>query len=151
MTLARAQRAIAKLKKNATAAPSPYANINALEQNEYVETPEYPPIQDLSLAARKQREKQHVYDKIQKLNTVEEKQLALNMPRYYGFKCVMMNEDKFPYNSMPLVQHYTRTRFFGTETLPEVYNSTQEDAGLVVKEIKSQIEDAICIENEGVE
>lgn len=147
MNLVRVHRTLPKLRKlSARSYSQP-----ALDHNEYTETPEYPPIVDLSLQARKFREREAVREKIKKVNTVEEKQIALNMPRYYGWKCVILNEDKVPYNAMPFVQYYTRTHFIPTDELPDIYSETASAADLVVKEIKSNIEDVILMEHEGIE
>ncbi|KAG7300263.1 hypothetical protein JYU34_015833 [Plutella xylostella] len=128
-----------------------YSQPAILDQNEYTETPEYPPIQDLSLQSRKARERQSVYDKIRKVKTIEEKQIALNMPRYYGWKCIMLTDQKVPYNAMPVIQFYTRSHFIQSEKLPDTYTETEAIASDIVKEIKSDVEDIIAIEHEGVE
>ncbi|XP_041980674.1 28S ribosomal protein S30, mitochondrial [Aricia agestis] len=130
-----------------------YSTVQAplVDENEYTEKPIYPPILDMSLEARKRRNRQKTYDNIKALNTVEEKQIALNMPRYYGFKCVSLNETRVPYNALPLVQHYTKSHLKITDKLPDIYNETSQVADLVVQDIKSLVEDSILIENEGVE
>ncbi|XP_052752185.1 28S ribosomal protein S30, mitochondrial [Galleria mellonella] len=128
-----------------------YSQAALLDQNEYTETPEYPPILDMSLKARKLREREKLHEKIKNVNTVEEKQIALNMPRYYGWKCVMLHEDKVPYNAMPMIQCYTRSHFIPIEKLPPTYTESALTAEIVVKEIKNLVEDAICIEHEGVD
>lgn len=148
MLLLRVHRSFPKLKKFTTRQSSQVAAYN---QDEYTETPEYPPIVDISLKARKSREQQAVHEKIRKLNTVEEKQIGLNMPRYYGFRSVMFKDDKVPYNAMPLVQCYTRTHFKLMDKLPDSYLETAAAADLTVKDIKSFVEDAIIIENEKIE
>lgn len=148
MYLNKVHRTFPKLKKLIT---RPQSQVAIAEQNEYTETPEYPPILDMSLQGRKLRERQALHQKIREINTVEEKQIALNMPRYYGWKCVMFNEDKVPYNAMPIVQYYTRSHFISVDKLPEYYNETDAAADTVVKEIKGLIEEAILIENNGVE
>ncbi|XP_050349705.1 28S ribosomal protein S30, mitochondrial [Nymphalis io] len=128
-----------------------YAQAIQAEESEYTEAPVYPPILDMSLQARKLREREAVHKKIEKINTVEEKQIALNMPRYYGWKCVILNDDKVPYNALPLVQHYTRTSFNYLDKLPDIYSQSSTVADAVVQEIKPYIEECIAIENEGVE
>ncbi|KAF9422467.1 hypothetical protein HW555_001865 [Spodoptera exigua] len=148
MYLNRVHRTFPKLKKLLTRQQSQAALV---EQNEYTDTPEYPPILDMSLQGKKLRERQELHRKIQAINTVEEKQIALNMPRYYGWKCILFNEDKVPYNAMPLVQYYTRSHFIPIDKLPEYYNETGEAADAVVQEIKDLIEEAILIENGGVD
>ncbi|CAF4825944.1 unnamed protein product [Pieris macdunnoughi] len=127
-----------------------YAQVALTEENEYTETPNYPQIQDMSLQARKLRKRQAVYEKIKKINTVEEKQIALNMPRYYGWPCIMLGDDRFPYSAMPLVQFYTRTHFKPIETLPTSYSETSELANSIVNEIKSHVEDCIVMENDSI-
>lgn len=148
MHLARLHRSIPKLK-NIFSKQSSQAAV--LDQDDYTETPEYPPILDLSLKGRKKRERESLFTKIKEINTIEEKQIALNMPRFYGWKSVMLREDKIPYNAMPLVQCYTRSHLILSEKLPETYAETEQIADDVSKEIKSQIEDAIAIELSGVE
>lgn len=148
MHLFRLHRSFPKLKEF-TARQS--SQVAAFNQDEYTETPEYPPIVDMSLKGRKLREQQAVHEKIRKLNTVEEKQIGLNMPRYYGFRSVMFKDDKVPYNAMPLVQCYTRTYFKLIDKLPDPYLETAAAADLTVKDIKSFVEDAIVIENEKIE
>ncbi|CAG9790897.1 unnamed protein product [Diatraea saccharalis] len=119
-------------------------------QNEYSDTPEYPEILDNSLQGRKIRVREALFEKIKQLETVEEKQIALNMPRFYGWKCVMLRDDKIPFNAMPLVQCYTRSHFIPVENLPDAYCDTVKPAEEICKEVKSFIEDAISIEMEGV-
>jgi small subunit ribosomal protein S30 len=83
----------------------------ALQQEVTKNEVEYPPIQDLSYPARRSRKIQQWYDKIQRCPTIEEKIIELNIKRYYGYKCIMMNEKRFPYNPMPFVQYVTKTDF----------------------------------------
>lgn len=148
MHLARLHRSIPKLKTTFTRTSSQVA---VVERDEYVDNPVYPPILDTSLKGRKKREREELFRKIRQLNTVEEKQIALNMPRYYGWKSVIFSDDKVPYNAMPLVQCYTRSQFIPMEKLPVVYAETEELADEVVKEVKGQIEDAIAFEFQNVE
>lgn len=128
-----------------------YSTITALEESEYTETPEYPPILDMTREGKLLRRRQSFQSKIQELNTIEEKQIALNMPRYYGWQCIMLNNDKVPYNAMPLVQYYTRSHFIPVAKLPEAYNEIEQQASNILQEIKPQIEDAIAIELTDVE
>ncbi|XP_061400054.1 large ribosomal subunit protein mL65 [Musca vetustissima] len=92
--------------KNALAATQ-----KAADNDEYWETPQYPEIKDTSFAGRKQDEARSWHEQIQKTPTVEEKLIKINMPRYYGYKVVHMNEERLPYNCLPAIQHYTRTHF----------------------------------------
>jgi small subunit ribosomal protein S30 len=147
MHLLRIHRTFSKLKNTLSRCNSQAA---LLDQNEYTETPEYPPILDMSLAARQKRQRETLFEKIRNINTVEEKQIALNMPRYYGWKCVMFKEDRIPYNAMPLVQCYTRSHFITVDKLPDSYAETSAAAEEISKEIKTYIEDAILMELDGV-
>lgn len=148
MHLIKVHRTFPKLRYLFTRSSSQVATQN---QDEYTDTPEYPPILDMSLRARKLRQRQTIHQKIQQINTVEEKQIGLNMPRYYGWRCVMLKENDVPYNAMPMIQCYTRTHFKPMDKLPEVYDETAATAEVAVKEVKTLIEDAIAFEMEGVE
>ncbi|XP_034671093.1 28S ribosomal protein S30, mitochondrial [Drosophila subobscura] len=77
--------------------------------NENSPEPEYPPIRDLTYKAVKRREAGDWHEEIRKVPTVEEKLIKVNMPRYYGYKVVDFNDNKIPYNALPVTQHYTRT------------------------------------------
>jgi small subunit ribosomal protein S30 len=72
---------------------------------------EYPPIIDSTYIARQNRKKLETYERIKKCPTIEEKIIELNMPRYWGFKCLMMGDDWYPYNALPMVRYSTKTDF----------------------------------------
>lgn len=146
--LLRAHRTFPNFRKSISRT---FAQALEAEENEYTDTPVYPPILDMSLQGRKLREREALHQNIQKINTVEEKQIALNMPRYYGWQSIVFNENKIPYNAMPLVQYYTRTHFKQIEKLPDLYTGLSSMSDTVVQEIKTYIEDSIAIEKEGVE
>lgn len=116
-------------------------------ENEYTSTPHYPPILDLSFEKKIERRKEAEYEAIKAVKTVEEKQIKLNMPRYYGFKTHIFTEDYIPYDNLPLSQHITRTHLIVSDTLPEYYNSMQVDN--YVKQIKAKMEELIYMEAEG--
>lgn len=64
------------------------------------------------------------------------------MPKYYGWQVMLLTDQKFPYNALPHVQHYTRTQF--EEGLPKEWTKkTTEQLDGIVSGIKEQIEDAI--------
>lgn len=110
---------------------------------------EYPEILDLSFEAKRQRKKDVLAKRIQTLPTVEEKVMALNMKKYFGYKCIMLNDEKLPYNSLPMIQYSTRTKFNETgEELPEFYTQFNATAGECLPGIKQRIEDAIFFELE---
>ncbi|XP_026845884.1 28S ribosomal protein S30, mitochondrial [Drosophila persimilis] len=85
------------------------AQATSATSNEYSCQPEYPPIRDLTHKALKRREANDWHEEIRKVPTVEEKIIKVNMPRYYGYKVVDFNDNKIPYNALPVTQHYTRT------------------------------------------
>lgn len=116
-------------------------------ESEYTSTPQYPPILDLSLQKRIESKREVKHDEIKAVKTVEEKQIKLNMPRYYGFKTHLFKEEKIPYNNLPLAQHVTRTHLIVDNNLPEFYNNIQIDE--LVKQLKSDIEELILMELEG--
>lgn len=115
----------------------------SLAQSEYTDKPEYPPIEDLSLKVRRQKKIQSWYDKIQNLQTIEEKQIELNMPKYYGYKCHMLNEQKTPYNGLSMIQHRTETVFEEVDNLPEFYNQDEKILSSFVDMLQGNIENSI--------
>lgn len=118
-----------------------------IQDDEYTTRPEYPPILDLSFKAKLKRKKQALHEEIKEVKTVEEKQIKLNMPRYYGFKCYLLNEDTVGYNSLDLVQHITRTHLIQNTSLPDFYKSINVDQ--TVQNLKSEIEEIIITELDG--
>ncbi|XP_967403.2 large ribosomal subunit protein mL65 [Tribolium castaneum] len=115
-----------------------------LQEDEYTATPQYPPILDMSPEKVRERRKEEEYEGIKAVKTVEEKQIKLNMPKYYGFKSYMLYEDYIPYNSLPLIQHVTRTHLIKNENLPNFYNDL--DVTSALNDVKLDIEEAILIE-----
>lgn len=100
----------------------------------------YPPILDLSIKAKKDRETLDMHQKIQALNTVEEKLLALNVPRYYGWDSIVLNENKVPYNFLPLVQNITKTHLHQVKNEVVSAPLTQDKLKQVIDRIKIQLE-----------
>lgn len=117
-------------------------------EEEYTNTPHYPPILDISPDKVRERKKISEHEAIQAVKTVEEKQIKLNMPRYYGFKCYQFHENQIPFNSLPLVQHITRTHLIEGKELPSFYNGLNTDA--LSEKIKNHIEEAILFHHEGL-
>ncbi|RZC39772.1 28S ribosomal protein S30, mitochondrial [Asbolus verrucosus] len=116
------------------------------KEDEYTATPQYPPILDLSPEKVRERAKEEEYEKIKAVKTVEEKQIKLNMPKYYGFKCYMLQENYIPYNSLPLIQYVTKTHLIENAKLPDFYNTiavSDSDA------LKADIEETILFELDG--
>ncbi|XP_018321270.1 39S ribosomal protein S30, mitochondrial [Agrilus planipennis] len=116
-------------------------------ETEYTETPQYPPILNLSPEKKLERKKDAYYEEIKKVKTVEEKQIKLNMPRYYGFKCYMLEEERIPYNNLAFTQHITRTHIIHQNNLPSYYDTINIDSS--IPDIKEDIEEALILEHEG--
>ncbi|XP_044259375.1 28S ribosomal protein S30, mitochondrial isoform X2 [Tribolium madens] len=112
--------------------------------DEYTATPQYPPILDMSPDKIQERKKEALYEEIKAVKTVEEKQIKLNMPKYYGFKSYMLYEDYIPYNSLSLIQHVTRTHLIKNDNLPPFYNDL--DVSTVANDVKTDIEEVILVE-----
>lgn len=123
-------------------------NLSVDVNDEYTKEPQYPPILDLGYKAKKERERLQWHEKIKCLKTVEEKLFAINMPRYYGFKSVMLDDKIFRYNSLPFYQFSTRTSLFDSG-LPEYYNKLNESVDGLLGHIKSDVEDAVLFEYTG--
>jgi len=105
----------------------------------------YPPIRDLSRKGIKNTKIQILCNKIRNLETVEEKIFKINMPRYYGWKTLILNEYKIPYNSLTHAQHITRTHIVKEFGLPDYYNNviSNEQLDDIIQKIKSNVEDNI--------
>lgn len=119
-------------------------------KNEVEDTskPMYLPIEDLSWKAKFKRTKQAWYDKIKSLETVEEKLFEINMPRYYGWKSLIIKEHFIPFDALSHAQYITRTHIVKESGLPEYYNNvvSNEQLDRIVQAIKSDIEDNIIFE-----
>ncbi|CAL1683583.1 unnamed protein product [Lasius platythorax] len=113
------------------------------------EEPVYPPVEDLSLKAKSKRKKQAWHEKIKNIYTVEEKLFELNMPRFYGWKSLFLNEHTIPYNSLSHAQYITRTHVIKESGLPAYYNNviSTEQLDSIVQAIKNDIEDNIIFEH----
>lgn len=120
---------------------------SVLKNEEYTVTPQYPPILDLSYEKKLERRKEAMHEEIKAVKTVEEKQIKLNMPRYYGFKTYMLKENYVPYNNLPLAQHVTKTHLIVNNDLPDYYKTFSTDD--LVSNIKSEVEEIILIELDG--
>lgn len=111
--------------------------------------PLYLPIEDLSYKSRKRREKKAWHEEIKGLETVEEKLFKVNMPRYYGWKLVRLEEDKIPYNTLGYAQYITRTHVMKEPGLPAYYNNviSTEQLDNIVEAVKNNIADDIAFEH----
>lgn len=114
---------------------------------EYTAVPQYPEILELSYSKNQERKKEAWCESVKAVKTVEEKQIKLNIPRYYGFKCYMQLEDIIPYDNLELTQYLTKTHLITGSDLPEYYNNINIDS--IVNAVKSDIEEAILLEHDG--
>lgn len=132
-----------KQKRNSASAVSEVKS----EAKDVVE-PIYLPIEDLSSKSKWKKRKQAWHDEIKSLETVEEKLFKINIPRYYGWKSVILNEHVVPYNSLSYAQYITRTHIVKDSGLPAYYNNviSTEQLDTMVQAIKSDIEDNIIFE-----
>lgn len=124
-----------------------YVTAVKTDNEEYTTVPQYPPILDLSYEKCKERKKAAVHEDFKHVKTVEEKQIKLNMPKYYGFKCYLFKEDFIPYNSLPLCQHITRTHLVEQNNLPDFYNEIDVDS--LAENLKTEVEEMLLIEHYG--
>lgn len=115
-------------------------------EQEYTETPQYPPIVDTSFKARKQRMENQWHEKIKAIKTVEEKLFEINMPRYYGWVSIMLREGSIPYDSLPFVQHITRTHLREFKDLAPYSTDLEEDSNKLLGQVKPLIEEALIFE-----
>lgn len=123
---------------------APTSRLRSTTSSEYTSTPNYPPIYSLEPKAVTKRLIESGADKLKKVPTVEEKLLALNVPRYWGWDSVMVNEGNLPYDFLPFAQHITRTRMIEVDSLPVPLPS--ETLQQVMKTVKDQLEKIIVFE-----
>ncbi|GAB0098706.1 Ribosomal protein S30, mitochondrial [Sergentomyia squamirostris] len=117
--------------------------------DEYVAEAEYPPIIDPSFRAKQLRRKVEWHEKLRAVSTVEEKLIGINMPRYYGYKCVMLSDEKYPYNCLNFKQFITRTVFHECDKLPEFYGKFDEIVEKMLPGVRSAIEETLLHELQG--
>lgn len=109
---------------------------------------EYPPILDMSRKARRLREEIAWHEEVKKLQTIEEKLLKVNMPKYYGWRTIVLNDKSIPYNALPYIKHYTRTQF--EEGLPKEWcKHSPEQLDAMVNDVRKHIEDALVHHHRG--
>lgn len=135
-----------KIIKNSPRIQSCRSFSTALQTSEATsDGPQYPPIITNSVLDRRARKKQEWFDKIRKIPTIEEKLLELNMPRYYGYRCLMLDDHKLPYNALPFIQYITNTEFGELKENPDESKRVDEFYDL----IKSDLVDALEFECSG--
>ncbi|XP_063709738.1 large ribosomal subunit protein mL65 [Culicoides brevitarsis] len=116
---------------------------------EYTEKPEYPPIVDISNEAKKKRAKERYHEEYKQVGTVEEKVIKLNLPKYYGFQCVVLDQSEVLYDTLNFGQYITRTVKHETPELPEFYKKNDEMVSKLAEKVKSEVEDVIGFEYSG--
>lgn len=122
----------------------------ALQQkNEVNDVAEYPPIQEKSIPLNKGRKARVWYEKIKKIGTIEEKLIEINIPRYYGYKCLMLDDKEYPYNTLPFFQYATNTEF--VEEKSHVPKSEEEAKKIenFLTLVRSEVQDAFEFELDG--
>ncbi|XP_032687299.1 39S ribosomal protein S30, mitochondrial [Odontomachus brunneus] len=108
----------------------------------------YLPIEDLSFKAKKRRREEAWYEEIRNLETVEEKLFKVNMPKYYGWKLLYLEEGRIPYGVLKYTQYITRTHVMKEPGLPTYYNNviSTEQLDSIVEAVKNNIADDIAFE-----
>ena len=95
------------------------------KKEEYTAVAQYPEIPQFK------NEDEAKYAELKKLmkslNTVEEKQIYLNKPKYYGWYSCVMSIENIPPESLNLMQYATNTTIVKNE-LPEKLKSLDEKA-----------------------
>lgn len=114
--------------------------------DEYVEKPEYPPILDVSPKATARRELLEYHEKFKRLNTVEEKLFAINMPRYTGWNSLLIKEGNLPYGILPFTQYITKTRFTETTALPFPNTVSSAQIEHFLNKIREQVQEAVILQ-----
>lgn len=115
--------------------------------NEYTPLPEYPPIEDKSYESKIKNKQKDWANAVRNCHTVEEKQIKLNMPKYYGWKTLMLNDKNVPYSALPLVQYCTRTHLIeNSPPLIKGFNTAQIDQQ--VQLLQPIIEEAILFQHD---
>lgn len=114
--------------------------------NEYTDKPQYPPILNLSKESRYIRDRDQKLEKLKKVGTVEEKQIGINMPRYYGWSSLILKEGNYPFNILPFIKHITRTDYIQTEQFPFLNNYSQLEIESIINSIRPQLQESIIME-----
>lgn len=112
---------------------------------EYSEKAEYPPIVENNVRVKKTQEVFKWHEKIKRISTIEEKLIEINIPRYYGYKCLMLNNRDYPYNTLPFFQYATNTEFVEESHAPK----SEEEAKIIenfLSLIKAEVQEAFEFE-----
>lgn len=120
----------------------------AERESEYYDEPPYPPIREFppKFTDKVADTKRKRIEKIKNVETIEEKIIELNLPRYYGFKCLMMS-DRLPYDSLPYVQFCTNTEF--VEEKSHVEEDEIQKVDEFLKLVKGELVESLEFEIDG--
>ena len=114
---------------------------------EYVEEPQYPPIEDISYKEVLRNKIAKWKNKVKNLPTVEQKLMELNMPKYYGYTSYLMKDRNLYNKGNDFIRFATRTHVING--IPDSYYDGIKVDHLVEK-MKSNVEDLICLHNVGI-
>lgn len=127
---------------------SPYLKDKVYKYPEPVEDEslpaEYPEIQDLSVITQHAHRKQEYFDKFKALSTVEEKLIALNLPKYYGWPSYQLKDNHIPYDYLPFAQYITRTVISEQKLLPS--HVSEEQIRPLIDQLKAELEKVLIFE-----
>ena len=118
-------------------------NVRDVNQDDQIES-DYPPVLDTSYKATKNRETERWHKLIQNLPTAQEKQLELNMSRYYGHWSCQLSSHDVHYNHAEFVQFATRSNI--VEAWPDAYINLDTQVNKFLPSLKKKIEDILILE-----
>lgn len=110
-------------------------------ESEYTDTAIYPPIEDVSPITLWRKKKTDWHKKIEKLPTIEQKLVEMNMPKYYGYSSTLLMNKTIRRNSLEFIKFLTRTKII--PTLPRYYDDEMTIVEDAVNSIKDQVADLI--------
>ena len=118
------------------------------KQDEYVKEAQYPEIPKYN--SQHEKEYDSLKDQMKKLKTVEEKQIFLNKPKYYGWYSCVINPSNVKTNSLDFLQYVTNTTIIDDD-LPESMNNltniASKEAELLEPIVKKHLVMQSVIEN----
>lgn len=117
---------------------------NQRDSNELTTKAVYPPIDAVTPTRKRELKRLKVYEDVRKLNTIEEKIIKINMPKYYGYEMMMLGDDRYVYNCLPYIQHWTRTLY--EDGVPNDWcKRSAEEIDRHVKMLIDPIEESISV------
>jgi small subunit ribosomal protein S30 len=118
-------------------------------ESEWTDAPQYPPIVDNCYPQLKQKRLISWHEKIKKIETIEEKMIEINMPKYYGYKSLMLDEKTYPYNTLPFFQYATNTEFIEENSLTPANEADAKKIENFLNLVRSEVQDAFEFELDG--